>query len=236
MTRSQTFCVAVAGLVLAVLGTAIPAAHVKAAGAGPALARPSHARFAANGHEPRTMVLVRSTFKHGAGAWPTTKLATVSHGRYTVVVAVEHYAQYSPSTPRHLGNGIITAAVQPVGDGAAGLMARFHSAKNGAWSMYACWISNNRTFGCLKDINDTRTPIAPARWSAAIKRNATNSIMLMTFGNRITFRINGVNVGRYTDTLGHALPGGAWGVYADNNTTGPFRVHYDTIVIRHITG
>lgn len=174
---------------------------------------------------------MHSTFTDGPGPWPVSTLATVAHGEYNVRVSIGYYAQYYPRVPRRFGDGAIAAIVWLSGKGRGGLMARFHVTSDNKWSMYACWISNKGTFGCLKDVNDTRRALIKETRSAAINRNSTNTIVLTMIGNQLVFRINSQNVATYTDTTHYVLPPGRWGVYGDNNTPNPFTTHYDTIAI-----
>ena len=196
-------------------------------------------RLAAPGvsnHKSGTIVLLKSSFNSGPGPWPTNHFASVSGGRYNVTVNPGRSSRYHPNRPSHLADGAISAVVQLSGKGQGGLMARFHATLKGKRSMYACWISNDGSFGCLKDVNDTRTAIVAPRHSALIRSNASNTIALMVVGNEIEFQINGQHASSYTEIVGRPLSGGNWGVYDANPTSRAFTAHYDTIAIVKPTG
>jgi hypothetical protein len=183
-----------------------------------------------------SILLLKSAFNTGPGPWPTNRYASVAGGRYNVIVNPGRSLRYHPRKPNHLTDGAISAVVQLSGKGQGGLMARFHAGPKGRRSMYACWMSNDGTFGCLKVVNDRPTIIVATRHSALIRPNAVNTISLLVVGNEIALQINGRTVSTYTEIVGSPLPGGAWGVYGANPTSGAFTAHYDSIAISKPVG
>lgn len=204
-----------AGLLLAGLVVAAPAVGVKTA----------HAQANVNS----TLVLKTTFDDNKPGPWPVNQHITVSGGRYNVSVTPGHYSQYHPDKPAKLGDGAIAAMVQLSGSGAAGIMGHFRATPDDKWSMYACFITNKGMFGCVKDVNDSFTPIAKMQHSSAIKVGANNLVVLSFYGGHVLLQINGHDVATYVDK--NPLPAGNWGVFGDNDSKAPFTAHYDAIAI-----
>ena len=136
------------------------------------------------------------------------------------------------STPEHepsLADGQISAVVGGQGAGEIGVMARQSGPKN-EWSLYACWITNARQYGCTLWRNGTAQPLTLAHSDARIMPNHDNTLLLKLVGTQITFSVNGRTV--YHAVERSPLPTGGWGVYvASRFGTGPVVGSYSRITI-----
>ena len=83
---------------------------------------------------------------------------------------------------------------------AAGLVVRFSSDSNNAWTYYGCYIAPNDNYDCGVRINDTWTSLVDPTPSQAIKDGQVNTLLLSAVGSTITFKINGTQVASFSDT------------------------------------
>jgi hypothetical protein len=169
--------------------------------------------------------------------WPTG--AQIDNG--TVARRSGHYVLHAPdsyftfSTPQHapsMADGQISAVVQAQGAGEVGVMARQGGTGN-AWSLYTCWITNTRQYGCTTWRRGTPQALAPARLDTRIMPNRNNILLLRIVGGRLAFTVNGQIVYQGVDQ--HTLPLGAWGVFvASRFGQGPVEGQYSRITISSV--
>lgn len=164
------------------------------------------------------------------GSWPVGEKA----GDYKASVRNEHYtissfeAQTVTANPGtavgDIGDGAIEAYVRLENTGWAGLFGRY---TNDGGNKYACWIDNNRRFGCYKTVDGVETTLIRTATSDAIRPGAYNAMLLIILGNELFLEINGTDVASIIDD---SLVSGTWGVFIGTDDTN-FTGHFDNIRI-----
>jgi hypothetical protein len=106
--------------------------------------------------------------------------------------------------------GQISGSFQVSGRGQVGLAANFNRSANGTRTMYACWITNTRTAGCTRWVNNMPIDL-PSYPSLDIVPHGDNTLVMRLQGNLLITWINGGYAHVYT--VQSRLRAGAWGPY-----------------------
>jgi S1-C subfamily serine protease len=169
------------------------------------------------------------------GPWPTGASsdglwdASVAGGWYTVALTntTTTLLPAASSAVPAVADGYILARARLAGAGQAGVVAR-RAAGGPDPDEYVCTIANDSTFGCQKVAQGVTTDIFPRQITSAIIPAGMNTVVLGVVGNTITFIINGVVVGQFTD--GSPLPAGGWGLAAAIGQ-GSFSAAFNRVII-----
>ena len=138
------------------------------------------------------------------GDWPTgdsdTLTVAVGGNAYTITFKQPNlYQVFSPQSVPNATDQAIQSDVMLQG-AAAGLVVRFSSDSNNAWTYYGCYIAPNDNYDCGVRINDTWTSLVDPTPSQAIKDGQVNTLLLSAVGSTITFKINGTQVASFSDS------------------------------------
>jgi serine protease Do len=170
-----------------------------------------------------------------AGGWPTDAVegatASVANGAYTISISKEGWAYYvSPDVSGiEMADAVVAAEALAEGDGWIGVIGRYTNTTEGN-TLYYCWISNAREYGCYKIVNDDWEQIVARDTSSAIQPNKPNRLSMAIIGSQLAFVVNDELLASTSDS--DPLPKGAWGIAA-NTLEGQtaFNAHYNEIVI-----
>ncbi|MGA7673027.1 MAG: trypsin-like peptidase domain-containing protein [Nitrolancea sp.] len=158
-------------------------------------------------------------FASDDGDWPTgdsdNLTVAVGGNAYTITFKQPNvYQVFSPQSVPNATDQAVQADVTLQG-AAAGLVVRFSSDSNHAWTYYGCYIAPNDNYDCGVRINDTWTSLVDPTPSQAIKDGQVNTLLLSAVGSTITFKINGTQVASFNDSQ---VAAGYVGVEADTTT------------------
>jgi serine protease Do len=213
-----------------------PAAGQDAPEQTPATDAANTAPEAPAGDQEENPDLVTTDFTTDDGNWPLADdenfSAQLAEQHYQVVLKTpQQYLTVTPDRPADLPDGGIAAELRiDEATGYAGVMLRY-SKQGDTRNMYACWISNEGTYGCFKSINDEWTVLIEPTAEPAIKRNDANQVLMSALGNELLFNINGKVINFSDDSLAN----GAAGLYVENFDE-PLHVSYDSVAIFSLGG
>ncbi len=157
-------------------------------------------------------------FAKDDGDWPTGQLASA-----TAQLAANAYAVteqkanfYTPLVPKSMPSGpqesIDTNLTLSGPTGAAGVMTRFSTGSDNQNSFYLCIVESDGYYSCWIVLDGQFTPLQKWVTSSAFKPNAVNEVALTAIGSTIDFKMNGTDVGQFTDSQ---ITSGQPGLYVE---------------------
>jgi hypothetical protein len=132
-------------------------------------------------------------------------------GWYIVSMAPGWYFPNAIAGTENLSDGVITMDAAFDGYGAIGLVTRMSTNADGYASYYVCWLVSDGYAGCNVVVDEEWYAIEGAE-SFEVSVEEINQLTMGTFGDEITFAVNGQQL---VDAFDGTLTSGAMGFYHD---------------------
>lgn len=136
----------------------------------------------------------------------------VENDEYSVTPADGQLQIMLPKAIPAVADGIVETEVSISGDGAGGVAVRVRKTPQNTLVGYVCWVALPDRAGCSfsdKNVFENLFTAAPGM----VQIGETNLVRAAMIGDQLQLEVNGVVVGRATDTRN---VNGNWGVYAES--------------------
>jgi hypothetical protein len=184
--------------------------------------------------DSRVVLLADETFDDG-----TTQLfigetdygirAGITDGYYGLAVPENSWQNIVFGELERVDNGIIQAVVEMEGLGAAGVVARSATEREGAFTFYVCWLDTDGWAGCTASVESQWVQLFQAE-PGSFPFDRSNTLLLIADGTTLYFEVNDTPIGTIEDST---VANGWWGVYAEG-FRGTFLAWFDRVTLARL--